>query len=242
MTPEQKRLASKIAALDRKIANFLEDHRGGRIYSPTYSRWREERKAAYDAYMKTLQAPPSPPPPAKENPMGRATAPVYCSHCNRGVLVRQSRRVWVCSACGGEYVKKAAKKRARNPGGNGRGHVQRGGLLPKSIASKLPPLYSQEKMGPNAVVRVKFFLPGTAWTWYATEYDPKDRLFFGLVHGMEDELGYFSLDELQQGNIEVPMMGPFGKVMIPMRVERDILWKPMTVGQIRAELEQGRTP
>ena len=69
-------------------------------------------------------------------------------------------------------------------------------LLPKEILDKLPKLYSQEKKGGDAVVIVKFFTPWSSWTWYATEYDPVERTFFGLVDGFEKELGYFSLDEL----------------------------------------------
>jgi len=36
----------------------------------------------------------------------------------------------------------------------------------------------------------KFFHPMSSWTWYLTEYDPKERLAFGLVAGFETEIGY----------------------------------------------------
>ena len=42
-----------------------------------------------------------------------------------------------------------------------------------------------------------FFHPFCAWTRYATEYDPENRLFFGFVDGDFGEWGYFSLDELE---------------------------------------------
>ena len=74
---------------------------------------------------------------------------------------------------------------------NRRGHK----LLTKELEKKLPPLYANEGVD-NPVVHVKFFTPYSDWTWYATEYDPEERLFFGLVDGFEVELGYFSLDEL----------------------------------------------
>jgi hypothetical protein len=45
-------------------------------------------------------------------------------------------------------------------------------LLPGNIAKQLPPLYSQEEQGENAIAVVKFFTPWTGWTWYASEYDP----------------------------------------------------------------------
>jgi hypothetical protein len=31
------------------------------------------------------------------------------------------------------------------------------------------------------MVLAKFFHPFSSWTWYATEYDPEDKIFYGLV-------------------------------------------------------------
>ena len=56
-------------------------------------------------------------------------------------------------------------------------------LLTKEIADRLPPLYSQEERGDEAIAQVKFFTPWTSWTWYASEYDPVERLCFGVVVG-----------------------------------------------------------
>ena len=42
-------------------------------------------------------------------------------------------------------------------------------LLTKAIREKLPPLYSTEGQGSDAIVQVKFFTPDSNWTWYATE-------------------------------------------------------------------------
>jgi len=65
-------------------------------------------------------------------------------------------------------------------------------LLTKEIANRLPKLYSTESIpiGEKVAV-VKFFDPTGSWTWYGIEFDPKERLFFGLVIGHEKELGYF---------------------------------------------------
>ncbi len=95
-------------------------------------------------------------------------------------------------------------------------------LLPPSIAAQLPPLYSQEEQGDNAIAVVKFFTPWTNWTWYASEYDPEQRLFFGVVVGHERELGYFSLDELKA------VRGPGG-----LTIERDLHWKPRPLKECR---------
>ena len=93
-------------------------------------------------------------------------------------------------------------------------------LLTKEIVQKLPQLLSQDG-NPDARVYVKFFSPLHRWTWYATEYDPEQRLFFGYVESgiypSFDELAYFSLDELQEVKL------PFG-----LGIERDIHWNDQT--------------
>jgi len=95
-------------------------------------------------------------------------------------------------------------------------------LLPKHIERLLPPLYSQDEKGDEAVAQVKFFTPWTGWTWYASEYDPSERLFFGIVIGQARELGYFSLDEMQA------IEGPAG-----LRIERDLNWSPRPLKECR---------
>jgi hypothetical protein len=97
-------------------------------------------------------------------------------------------------------------------------------LLTKKLESQLPALYDQEKKGDNAIAYVKYFTPDANLHWYATEYDPKDKLFFGLVIGFEPELGYFSLEELES------CRGPMG-----LPIERDYFFKPQTLKQIRRE-------
>jgi hypothetical protein len=97
-------------------------------------------------------------------------------------------------------------------------------MMPKALESKIPPLYSQEKLGEAAIVHVKYFTPWSNWTWYGTEYDPEDRTFFGLVKGFETELGYFSLTELEE------IRGPFG-----LRIERDQYFTPKTVAECRKD-------
>ena len=106
-------------------------------------------------------------------------------------------------------------------------------LLTQEIRQMLPPLYSQEALGGRAVAQVKFFTPDGSWTWWATEFDGNDT-FFGLVDGLEKELGYFSLAELQQvrGSLGLP-------------VERDLHWRPKTLQEIAPELftqDEGAQP
>lgn len=92
-------------------------------------------------------------------------------------------------------------------------------LLTDEVSKTLPPLYSTEQVA-DPVVFVKFFTPDSSWTWYCLEYDPAERLCFGLVVGHERELGYFSLDELEEvrGPLELP-------------IERDHYWEPKPLSQ-----------
>lgn len=95
-------------------------------------------------------------------------------------------------------------------------------LLTEEIMAKLPPLGATEHEKDPLVV-VKFFAPWTFWTWYATEYGPEGRVFFGFVRGFAGELGYFSLDELESAR------GPFG-----LRIERDRYWNPVPLSEVMA--------
>ncbi len=107
-------------------------------------------------------------------------------------------------------------KEAVNDGA--RGHK----LLTAEDRKKLPALYSQDGKGDDAIAYVKFFTPFSSWTWYATEFDGDDT-FFGLVVGLETELGYFSLSELDG----------LARKGLPL-VERDLYWTPTRLGDIRS--------
>lgn len=88
-------------------------------------------------------------------------------------------------------------------------------LMTKALEKSLPAIYSQDGKGEDAICYAKFFCPWGSWVWYATEYDPAERIFFGLVDGHERELGSFSLDELES------VRGPMG-----LGIERDLYWTP----------------
>lgn len=82
----------------------------------------------------------------------------------------------------------------------------------------LPKLYAQET-NRNPTVYYKLFLPGTSWTWYITEGQQEDDQFicFGYTYGLDEEpeLGYFSIDELQEV-----------KTKLQAKVELDITFEP----------------
>lgn len=70
-------------------------------------------------------------------------------------------------------------------------------LMNKELESIFKKVGSQEKVK-DPIVIAKFFDPCGSGTWLALEYYPDEQTFFGYVMGLgENELGYFSLDELQ---------------------------------------------
>ena len=88
-------------------------------------------------------------------------------------------------------------------------------LMTGELEKRFAEIGSQEN-SKNPIVVAKFFNPAGAGTWYATEYDPKTKTFFGYVSifgDWNDEWGYFSLDELES------FEGPFG-----IGLERDLHW------------------
>ena len=93
-------------------------------------------------------------------------------------------------------------------------------LLTRQLLKILPPLYSQESIK-DPTVWCKFFTPDGSWTWYVLEFDGVDT-FFGLVDGFDEELGYFSLIELESVR---------GKLGLP--IERDRYFKPCLLSKVR---------
>ncbi len=94
-------------------------------------------------------------------------------------------------------------------------------LLTKAILAALPALGDMDGKEPKDVpIIAKFFFPDFDWTWYATEYDGQDT-FFGMVHGFEKELGYFSLRELTEAR---------GKMGLP--IERDLHFDGKTLADV----------
>ena len=102
-----------------------------------------------------------------------------------------------------------------------RGHA----LMTKELGDTIPALYANQtvKDYDSVIAHAKLFSPYSNWTWYITEWDARTGECFGLVEGFETELGYFHLDELAEVTV-------FGSVPA---VERDLYWKPQTLGEIR---------
>ena len=88
-------------------------------------------------------------------------------------------------------------------------------LLTKENLKALPAQGSTIGQGEDAIAQVKFFTPWSNWTWYAVEYNPEAKLFYGLVDGFDKEVGYFGLEELED------VIGPLG-----LKIERDRYFDP----------------
>jgi Protein of unknown function (DUF2958) len=99
-------------------------------------------------------------------------------------------------------------------------------LFPEELRNQLPPLYSQEHVE-DPMVMCKFFHPLSTMTWYAIEgsSEENDFIFFGWVHSDQPELGYFSLNEMQ----ETQVMG--------LGIERDLHFSPKKLSEVRKEHE-----
>ena len=87
---------------------------------------------------------------------------------------------------------------------------------PEELA-KIPVFYSTEKVPlKEKIIYMHFFLGGC--DWYAAEYDPESRIFFGFAILNDDlemaEWGYFSLQELCDVKVEF------------LEVDRDLHFEP----------------
>ena len=107
-------------------------------------------------------------------------------------------------------------------------------LLTKALEARLPKLGATEDV-PLREKRIicKFFALGTAWSWYVLEGERQpdgDVLFFGLVKGLEAELGYFSLRELEKMQLDLAL-GDRSLGTIPL-VERDRYFGEHTLGEV----------
>ena len=104
-----------------------------------------------------------------------------------------------------------------------RGHK----LMTRELGDTIPAIRTNENVKDydTVLAPAKLFSPYSNWTWFITEWEAETGLCFGLVEGFETELGYFDLTELAEATV-------FGGVPT---VERDLYWKPRTIGEIRGQ-------
>jgi hypothetical protein len=103
-------------------------------------------------------------------------------------------------------------------------------LMTREIECILPPLYHFETTQTPPIATVKFFDPTGSWSWYVAEgkkQDDGDWLFWGAVDGIEFEVGYFTLFELQHAKD-----GCKGLQALP--IERDLHFTPAPLKELSA--------
>jgi len=101
-------------------------------------------------------------------------------------------------------------------------------LMTKATEKKIPALYADEKTPLNdKICYVKFFHCFSSWRWFATEYDPKTKIFFGWVDGNFPEWGTFSLEEMEG----IKIMG--------LGIERDLHFTPKPMKEIEQYQQRG---
>ena len=102
-------------------------------------------------------------------------------------------------------------------------------LMPDDVAAAISALRATENE-PDPTAHVKWFTPDAGWTWYVLEYDPHEKLCFGLVEGHVQELGYFSLAEVEH------VRGPLG---LCGTVSREQFTSLLRVKALRATTPRG---
>lgn len=104
-------------------------------------------------------------------------------------------------------------------------------LLTQQLLTRFGEVGRQEESADPLVI-AKFFNPTGAGTWYATEYDPDSKEFFGFVSifgDHNDEWGYFSLAELEN------YKGKFG-----LGIERDLYFGEPNISKVAPQAVANR--
>lgn len=85
--------------------------------------------------------------------------------------------------------------------------------------AKMPLPYTTDGQGEDAIVHLHYFCSG--WDWFLTEKDsePDQMQTFGLVAGLETELGYICIPEVTGVGAEL-----------------DLHWTPKPLSEVRASL------
>ena len=97
-------------------------------------------------------------------------------------------------------------------------------LISKEMLNSIPKLYETEDIK-DPLCHIKLFTPDANFTWYIIEISIDENLCYGYVKGLENELGYFSLDEISD------IRGSLG-----LLVEIDSSFKPTLLSTIKKEV------
>jgi len=99
-----------------------------------------------------------------------------------------------------------------------------GNLISNEMLKSIPNLYETQDLE-DPLCHIKLFTPDANFTWYVIEVSIDENLCYGYVKGLENELGYFSLDEIAdiRGSLGLP-------------VEIDNSFKPTPLSTIKKEV------
>ena len=96
-------------------------------------------------------------------------------------------------------------------------------LMTRTLESRFAQVGKQDEVN-DPIIIAHYFNPTGAGDWYATEYDPVERIIFGyasIFNDWNDEWGYTSLDEL------AAYKGRFG-----LGIERDLYWQEKRASEV----------
>jgi len=99
-----------------------------------------------------------------------------------------------------------------------------GNLISNEMLKSIPNLYETEDQN-DPLCHIKLFTPDANFTWYIIEVSIDENLCYGYVKGLENELGYFSLDEIAD------IRGNLG-----LKVEIDSSFTPTPLSAIKKEV------
>jgi len=106
-----------------------------------------------------------------------------------------------------------------------RGHK----MMTAALGKKIPPLYSQDGKGDEAIVYAHYFNPYGVGEWWILEWDGEDEMF-GYADLGFPELGGIWLSELE--NVSIGAMG--------LPLERDLHWQEKTLGEVKEAVSKYR--
>ncbi len=94
-------------------------------------------------------------------------------------------------------------------------------LIPKELLDSIPNLYETEDLK-DPICHIKLFTPDSNFTWYIIESSIDEDTCYGYVKGLDSELGYFSLEEIEfvRGGLNLP-------------VERDLSFQPKSLSVVK---------
>ena len=104
-----------------------------------------------------------------------------------------------------------------------------------------PKLRETDGEGREAIVYAHYFLPSTRVDIFVIEYDPEEDIIFGwtiLDNYDFGEFGYSSMKEIEELEINAPIIINGEKLYFPVKVEMDTHWSKKPIKEAISELDR----